>query len=41
MWEGKKLSVCTSSDVWIVGEDSPSKKKKNLKSKKILLCLRF
>lgn len=40
MWEEKKLSVCTSSDVWIVGEDSPSKKN-ILKSKKIFLCLRF
>lgn len=28
MWDGKKLSVHTSSDFWILGED-PSLKKKS------------
>lgn len=28
VWDGKKLSVCTSLDVWMLGEDPPPKKKR-------------
>lgn len=42
MWDGKKLSVCTSSDFWILGEDPSLKKKQaKMKSKKIFLSLIF
>lgn len=41
MWDGKKLSVHTSSDFWILGEDPSLKKKVKMKSKKIFLCLIF